>query len=538
MTVAQSTVETLLVHGIDTIYCLPGFHNDPLFDTFYTYQHKLKIIHTRHEQAACYMALGAALATGKPQICSVVPGPGFLNTASAFLTAYGMNQPVVGLIGQIPDRDIDVGHGHLHELHDQIGIAQHISKFTGRIVSPQGAADMLSGAFQAVSSDRNRPAIIECGLDMWAREAAVRMPITPLPLTRPAIDPDLVKRAAKILGAANRPLIVVGGGATEASTEIVALAELLEAPVGAYRRGRGVMSSLHRLSVNLPVEHRLWAEADVVLAIGTRLHMQQSMWGVDEHLKIIRIDIDPEEPSRFLEPAIALVGDAVDACRALQNILPSQMIHRLERTEELKRHHAWLNQRLQSLQPQVDILKAIREALPEEGIFVEDVTQLGFAGRLAFPCYKPRTYISPGYQDNLGWAFGTGLGIKSARPDTPVLAVAGDGGFMYQVGELATARRHNINLVVLVFDNGLYGNVRRIQQDHFGGRYIASDLVNPDFVKLADSFGVASFRAATPSQLKNSIVEAFALNQPALIHYPIPEVPSPWDMILMKKVRG
>src|SRR5580698_4826127 len=200
MTVAQSTVETLLVHGIDTIYCLPGFHNDPLFDVFYTHQDKLRVIHTRHEQAAGYMALGAAHATGKPQICSVVPGPGFLNAASAFLTAYGMNQPVVGLIGQIPDRDIDVGHGHLHELHDQIGIASHISKFTGRIVSPQGAADMLSNAFQAVSSGRKRPAIVECGLDMWTRKAAVRMPIKPLPLTKPSIDPDVVKRAAKLLG--------------------------------------------------------------------------------------------------------------------------------------------------------------------------------------------------------------------------------------------------------------------------------------------------------------------------------------------------
>ena len=152
-------------------------------------------------------------------------------------------------------------------------------------------------------------------------------------------------------------------------------------------------------------------------------------------------------------------------------------------------------ERLSRLEPQVSFLKAIRAALPEDGIFVDEVSQIGFASRVALPIEKPRTFLSPGYQDNLGWGFGTALGAKAAMPDRKVLAIAGDGGFMYQVGELATAVRHNLAVVVVVFDNGGFGNVKRIQQQHYGNRLIASDLHNPDFGKLAESFGVATFKA-------------------------------------------
>ena len=170
--------------------------------------------------------------------------------------------------------------------------------------------------------------------------------------------------------------------------------------------------------------------------------------------------------------------------------------------------------------------------------FVEDITQMVFAARLAFPVYKPRTYLSPGYQDNLGWGFGTALGAKAAMPHKKVLAIAGDGGFLYQMGELATAVRHNIAVVVVVFDNGAFGNVKRIQQERYGNRLIASDLHNPDFVRLADSFGVASFKATDAAQLEDALHKAFALNVPALVWVPHGDVPSPWDMIMMPRVRG
>ena len=313
---------------------------------------------------------------------------------------------------------------------------------------------------------------------------------------------------------------------------------MLEAPVIAYRRGQGVVSARHRLSVNMPIGHRLWKDADAVLAIGTRLLIQQTQWGMDDAIKVVRLDIDPEEHDRLRKPAVALVGDAADYGAALLDRLPAHNIKRASRADEIAGHRAWLAERLSRLEPQMGFLKAMRNALPEDGIFVDEVTQLGFASRLAFPVYAPRTYLSPGYQDNLGWGYGTALGVKAALPERPVLAIAGDGGFLYQIGELATAVQHNIAVVLVVFDNGLFGNVRGIQKEQYGNRIIASDLVNPDFAKLAETFGVAAFRATTAAELEKAVSDAFACGGPALVHVPCGEMPSPWDMILMPKVRG
>jgi acetolactate synthase-1/2/3 large subunit len=166
------------------------------------------------------------------------------------------------------------------------------------------------------------------------------------------------------------------------------------------------------------------------------------------------------------------------------------------------------------------------------------VTQVGFASRLAYPVEKPRTFLSPGYQDNLGWGYGTALGVKAALPRTPVVAIAGDGGFLYQAGELATAVQHKLAVVAVVFDNGAFGNVRLLQRENFGGRYIASELHNPDFVKLAESFGMAAFRATTGAELQQALIRALKLDAPALIHVPCGEMPSPWGLIRMPKVRG
>jgi acetolactate synthase-1/2/3 large subunit len=538
LSTAEATVETLLRHGIDTVYALPGLHNDPLFDAFYHAADRLRVIHPRHEQTAAYMALGAALATGKPQAFAVVPGPGLLNAGAALLTAYGMNAPVIGLIGQIPQADIDRGHGHLHEIHDQLGLMRHITKWAERIRGPQEAPSLVSQAIWQATSGRQRPVALECALDTWSRRAEVTLPAEPMRLPPDTIDDEAIEAAAKILGNAERPILVLGGGAQDASAEVIEIAQLLEAPVSSYRRGRGVIPSSHRLAVDMPVGHRLWKDADAVLAVGTRFFIQNANWGIDDKLKVVRIDIDPDEHDRFRKPDVALVGDARAQLRALIDVLRKHNLKRPSRDPELQAHRAWYADRLSKLEPQMSFLKAMRAALPEDGIFVDEVSQMGFASRLAFPVELPRTYLSPGYQDNLGWGFGTALGAKAAMPDRKVLAIAGDGGFLYQMGELATAVRHNIAVVVVVFDNGAFGNVKRIQQERYGNRLIASDLHNPDFVKLADSFGVASFKATDARQLEEALRKAFALNAPALVHVPHGDVPSPWDLIMMPKVRG
>ena len=536
-TTAEATVAALAGHGFDTVYGVPGIHNDALFDALYGAQDQIRMLHARHEQTGGYMALGAALATGRPQAFAAVPGPGVLNASAALLTAWGMDAPVVALAGQIPSAARERGYRHLHELPDQLGLLRHLTKHAARITGPHDAAARVAEAVHAALSGRPGPVALECAIDVWPRSgpAPDHAPIPPL---APLADPHAIREAARILGTAQRPLIMVGGGAQDAAAELRAVAEFLQAPVGCYRRGQGVLPSAHPLSVSLPIAHRLWREADVVLAVGTRLYTPLSVWGVDCGLRIIRIDIDAEEPDRFRRADCAIVADAAPALAALAGLLHESGPAKPSRIAELLPHRAWLAERLSRLEPQMGFLRAMRAALPEDGIFVDEVTQLGFAARIAFPSTRPRSFISGGQQDNLGFGFGTALGVKAACPGRPVLAIAGDGGFGYQAFELATAARHNLAVVVVVFDDGAFGNVRRIQQQAYGGRLIASDLHNPDFVRFAESFGIGAYRATNPAELQTAIERAFRTGGPALVHVPVGDMPSVWDLVMLPRVRG
>ncbi len=539
MTTAEATVATLLAHGLDTVYALPGVHNDFLFDAFFKAGERLRVVHTRHEQGAGYMALGAALATNKPHAYAVVPGPGLLNTSSALLTAYSMNAPVLALIGQIPEADIGRGIGHLHEIRDQAGIISRLVDFSARIRAPKDAPELVAKAMQALFSGRPGPAALECAIDVWGREGVVPPIKAAAPPRPPKIDEDAIRKAAKILGQAERPLIIAGGGAQGAAEEVAELSAMLQAPVSAWRRGRGVLSSRDPFSVTLPLGHELWGEADVAIGIGTHLVYQFTQWGVDKKIKIVRIDADPKEPGRLHKPAAELVGDAKPILRRLLEVLPKYNRKRSSRREDMQQRQAKWAARFAKLTTQMGFLDAIRAELPENGIFVDEVTQLGFAARLAFPVYRPRTFLSPGYQDNLGWGFATALGVQDARRDVPVVSINGDGGFMYTANELATAMRHKIPLTAIVFADGLFGNVRRIQEERFGNRLIASDLANPDFVKFAESFGAAAERVRTPIELRAALRRSFARRDlPTLIEVPVGPMPSPWEFIRLPKVRG
>ena len=536
MTTAEAVIESLLAHGIDTLYALPGVHNDHLFDAAQRASDRFRVIHPRHEQTAAYMALGAALVTGRPQVFTVVPGPGVLNASAALLTAYGMGAPVMALVGQIPSFAIDRGHGHLHELHDQIGLLGHMTKFAARISAPHHASESVAQALWQSMSGRPRPVALECAIDVWGRQGEADI-VAPRSVQAPPVDPDAITRAADILGKAERPLIITGGGALGATPELQAVAELLQAPVSSFRRGRGAIPTTHPLAVSFTEGHAFWKDADAVLAVGTRLYWQQSNWGVDDKLKIVRLDIDPEEFTRFRQPDCALVGDAATILKALLPALQSANRQRQRSAEIADVRTAFAN-RLARQEPPMSFLRAIRAALPDDGIYVEEVTQVGFASRLAFPVHAPRTFLSPGYQDTLGWGYGTALGAQAAAPGRKVVLATGDGGFMFQATELATAVRHKLPVVVVVFDDGAFGNVRRIQKLQYGNRLIASDLTNPDFVKFAESFGVAAFRATTAEALEECLKQALALSAPALVHVPVGEMPSPWDMILLPRVRG
>ena len=535
---AQTVLSMLEVNGIDTLYCLPGVQNDPFFDALYDRTNAIRPIHARHEQACAYMALGHAMATGKPSAYVVVPGPGFLNTTAALATAYAVNAPVLALTGQIQQSMIGRNVGLLHELPDQLAIMRGLTKWADRIPSPAAAPGLVNEAFRRLLSGRRRPVALECAMDTWARRAPVELIGAAAAADPCPVDEEAVERAAKLLGAAERPMIVVGGGAQDAGEHVLRVAELLDAPVMTGRMGQGVIDGGHRLSVTAPAGYRFWGEADVVLAVGTRLQPPQQNWGFDDSLKIIRIDADSEELDRHRKPAVGIVGDATATMKALADRLERYARRHSGRAAHVAAIKAAATKKIhETLAPQIAYLEAIRRALPDDGILVDELTQIGYAARFAWPTYKSRTFLSPGYQGTLGWGYATSLGAKIARPDTAVVSISGDGGFMFTAMEMATAAQHGIGVVAVVFSDGAFGNVRRIQQQSFNNRTIATELRNPDFVKLAESFGVDAVRVGSPDELGTAISRGIARGAPLLIDCPVGQFPDPWPLVTLPPIR-
>jgi len=292
------------------------------------------------------------------------------------------------------------------------------------------------------------------------------------------------------------------------------------------------------LHISLPVGHDLWRNCDLVIGLGTRLQTQQMQWGVDDELAIIHIDIDKDELGRIGTPTVGLHADLADALPALIRACEGKEVSRgnwLETVSRTKDRYARIYQ--DQLAPQLSWLQAIRDVLPREGIFVDELTQVGYVSRFAFPSYAPRTFLSTGYQGTLGWGFASALGAAHARRDVPVVSISGDGGALYTITELATAVRHQIPITTIVFNDNAFGNVRRGQIETYDNRPIASDLTSPDFVKLADSFGAQGLKASTPDQLRWALGKAIAHNGPSIIEVPVGDFPSPWDFVLMPKVR-
>lgn len=540
MNAASAVVRTLMAQGIDTLFCLPGVQNDDFFDALATTGRSIRPLHARHEQATAYMALGAAMATGVPQAYCVVPGPGFLNTTAALSTAYAVNAPVLAISGQIPERYIGRGVGLLHEIPDQLAIMRGLTKWAERVTGAEDAATKAREAFRQLLSGGPRPVALECPMNVWRKSGEIAFDDSRVERVPQKPDPDAVKAAAKRLAAAKAPMILVGGGAQDAADEVARVAELLQAPVTYYRAGHGAIDARHPLAVGYLGGYELWRTADVVLAIGTRLH-QGMDWGSDDKLHIIQIESGAERVGIAHRPDQAIVADAGEALIAIEKALHKSIGKRAPRAEECAALRATIAGRLEKLAPQKAFLDAIRAELPEDGIFVDELTQVGYPARLMWQAYKPRTFLTSGYQGTLGWGYAAALGAQAARPDAKVVSINGDGGFLFGSGELATAMRHKLPVVAIVFADGAYGNVKRIQTENYEGRNIAVDLHNPDFVKLAASFGMRAVRAADTAALRREIGAGFRAGEPTLIEVPVSlgDFPSPWPFIAgLKRLRG
>ena len=262
-----------------------------------------------------------------------------------------------------------------------------------------------------------------------------------------------------------------------------------------FRAGRGIVSDEHPLGLTLPAGHRLWPQVDLVIGIGSRMMEPLQHWGTPAGLKVVRIDIDPAELNRHGAPDVGIAADSALTLRALVPALERVLGSGRRPALEVAAAKQAVATEIQQIQPQLSFLGAIRSVLPRDGIFCDEITQCGFASWYGFPVYAPRQHINCGYQGTLGYGYATALGVKVAHPERAVVSIAGDGGFLFNVQEMATAVQYGIGLKTIVFNSNSFGNVQRQQREWFGERLIGSDLRNPDFLRLAEAFGMPGHRA-------------------------------------------
>ncbi|MFM9972258.1 MAG: thiamine pyrophosphate-dependent enzyme [Burkholderiales bacterium] len=530
LTGGQALVQQLKREGIDTIFGLPGIQMDWVFDALHEESAHFKLYHPRHEQACVYMADGYARASGKIAVALMVPGPGLLNAAGALSTAYAVSSPVFVVTGNIESKNIDKGKGLLHEINDQLGMIAHVTKYQALARTTSEIPSLVHEAMRQLRTGRPRPVEIEVPPDVYESKAEVVL-IDGVEHVRPGPDPDLIDKAARLLGAAKKPLIFAGGGVIsgDACAELLRMAELLEAPVIQSANGKGAISDRHPLSLPLRAMAEVGPDTDVLLLVGTRFVqglMSQVLQSWVKGKTIIHIDIDPANLGNTYPTAVGIVSDAKKGLLSLANAIEKHNSQRASRRTELAELKRFLDEDARRQSPQADYAHAIREALPDDGALVQESTQVGYWSGQAFPVYQPRTYFTSGYQGTLGYGFATALGVQVGMPGRKVVSINGDGGFAYNVMELATMVEQKIPLTAIVFNDNAYGNVKRIQQTRFGGRTIASDLHNPDMMKLADAYGVEGRRVHSPAELKATLLDVFKREEPVLIEVPVGPMPS------------
>ncbi|HMK11478.1 MAG TPA: thiamine pyrophosphate-binding protein [Acidimicrobiales bacterium] len=531
-------VEGLRRWDVDVVFGLPGVQLDGLFEGLAT-EPAIRVIHTRHEQTAAYMADGYARVTGRVGVCAIVPGPGLLNAGAALATAYACGSRVLCIVGQVPNADLGRGRGVLHEIPDQQAVLRGLIARSEHATRPEDVPSVVDRAFAALlGNERPRPYAIELGWDTMLRAADVTWPARPSVVEPKQPDTALVQAAAERLAHASNPVILVGGGALGAGDALVALAEHLGAPIVMTTEGKGAVPASHPLALPLLAVPPLFEDVDVLLIVGSRAHLSRGPLPVPPNVEVIRVDVDPGELDQSVKPSIAIESDAGAAARALLDAidpaeLPARDVDaRSEAIHDLGRR---LQEGMAARFPDLArCCEAIRAALPADGVLVDEMTQVGYFARNGYPAEAPGTYIGSGYQGTLGFGFPTALGAKVGSGDRPVVSISGDGGFLYGVGDLATMAQHDIAVVAVVFRDDAFGNVLRMQQESTGHE-IASRLRNPDLVKLADSFGVAGHRVDDLRDLRSTLDRAIDADEPAVIDVPIGPQPDLWRLLTLQE---
>jgi len=536
MTGGQAVVAALKAEGVEHVFGISGTHNTPLFDGAYD-EPAVKMVTVRHEQGASMMAAGYARASGKIAACFVVPGPGLTNALTGMGMAYSESTPLLMFAGQNNLAQLGREGEHFHELPNSLGVAGSVCGYAERVSTPGAIPRAVREAMRAMRCKRPRPAYIEIPLDVQSGTAEVEV-LAREAFSRPAGDPAGIALAAEALRSARRPFIFAGGGvaSAEGSQPLVRLAELLGAPVVTSVFGRGVISDRHPLALGdgwgrLNLYEDLLAQADMVLVVGSRIDVVSDVnLGARFPKRMIQVDLDPLVVGQRRPVEIGIVGDAA----AVLEALAGQLVGGEDRpcwfdvTGFRQRRRSALAERTGPVLPLIEDLRA---ALPDDTIFVNDLTMVGYWMPLLLETYRPRTMIHPGTFGTLGYALPAAIGAKLACPKQPVVAISGDGGFLFTLQELATAVAQKLDLIVLLFNDNAYGAIKTYQDRVYRGRRIGTDLANPDFVKLGEAFGASSARVE-PQALGAAVRRALQAGGVWLIEVPFalegPPTMVPW----------
>ncbi len=527
MTGGQALVASLVREGVEVVFGLPGVQLYGAMAALRA-EPRIRFVATRHEQATTYMADGYARTGGRFGTALVVPGPGLLNASAGLATAYAASSPVLVVAGQIPKSRIGRNVGLLHEVDDQLDAVRPVTKWRQRVLEIEDIPAAIREAVRQLRTGRPRPVVVDIPPETLEDEGDVTL-LDPAPVERAGPEPAALAEAARRLAAARAPVILAGGGVhlSGAHDVLRRVAEHLQAGVVETAEGKGAISGDHPLALGAalwggsPLREHL-DRADLILAVGTRL---AAMTTPRADQPVLQIDVDPEEIGRNHPGTMPLVGDAAATLEALLARLRAAGPPRPSRRAEHDAVRA-ASARTDDMEPQASILRSLRAGTPRDAVLVADMTQIGYHSRPFWPVYEPRTYLTSSYSGNLGFAFPTALGAKLARPDRPVVAVAGDGGFLFNCQELSTAVRYQIPVVLVVFNDDSYGNVARDLDEAWGGS-IGAELANPDFMRLAEAFGVVGLRAKEPTDVGDLVREAIALARPVLIEVPVGRMPRP-----------
>jgi acetolactate synthase-1/2/3 large subunit len=528
-------IDCLQALGAEVAFGLPGIHALAFWEALRI--SPIRTLNFRTELNAGFAADGYARVSGKPAPLLLSTGPGALNALTALMESASSHVPVVAIASQIPTEMIGRRRGYLHELDDQRASFAPIVKWAARAESIEQVPELLTQAWQRSRTPPSGPTYLEIPVDVLSSSlplvGRVREGVSDVSLPLVGRVGEGVGEAATLLSRAKNPVIWAGGGVLRAQawTELAELAEVLDAPVATTYMGKGAFPEDHPLSVGSAPDDRAFQElleqADLVLAVGTELGAETTaQYQLRFGGRVIQIDADPSRIGATY-PALGLVGDARATLLALNgriravDLPPSlagegrgggtrgQQRARAAReriTRGLDAQHRELERRL---------LGTIRAALPRDAITSWDMTILGYWAAAQFPALTPRTFLYPLGSGTLGYAWPAALGAKAALPDAPVLAVVGDGGFMYGLAELLTARQHRLGAKLLVIDDGGYGILREYQREAYGETH-AVDLVQPDFVTICAACQVPT-RATTPDQLAADLAWASEVDGPAAL---------------------